>query len=202
MRHALFLTAITLLLFSTGAQADPVIGKPAPDFTAAAADGGKVTLSSYRGHIVVLEWNNPDCPFVRKHYGSGNMQQLQKFARAHGVIWLTVNSGAPGREGHMDAAQARSYIQRKHLTATHYLLDADGVIGRLYGAKATPHMFVIDAQGNLAYMGAIDDKPTSYVSDIATAHNFVRSALEDLLAGRPVAIPSTQAYGCSVKYAD
>ncbi len=184
------------------AEAAPAIGKPAPDFTATAVDGDSVTLSEYKGKIVVLEWNNPGCPFVHKHYDSGNMQKLQSYAVGKGVVWLTINSSASGKQGHMDNALAKDYIDKEKLTATHYILDPAGKIGKLYGAKTTPHMFVIDAKGNVAYMGAIDDNPTPDPAAVKDAKNYVRAAIDDLLAGKPVAVASTQSYGCSVKYAD
>lgn len=198
LRQALF--ALLAIMPLSVAQAAPEIGKPAPDFTAAAADGSSVPLSASKGKITVLEWNNPGCPFVRKHYESNNMQQLQAYAKEKGVVWYTVNSGAKGKEGYMDAAQAKEYMAKEHMASAHYLLDPEGKIGHLYGAKATPHMFVIDANGTLVYEGAIDSKASADKADIASAKNYVREAIDDLLAGKKIATPSTQAYGCSVKY--
>jgi peroxiredoxin len=192
----------TLLLFPVCAQAAPEIGKPAPDFTATAVDGATVKPSDYPGKIVVMEWNNPLCPFVRKHYDSGSMQKLQAYAREQNVVWLAVNSGGPGKQGNMDTQQAKDYIAHNHLTVTHYILDPKGAIGRLYGAKATPHMFIIDTRGNIAYMGAIDDRPTPDPASLSDANNYVRAAVDSLGAGKSVAVASTQAYGCSVKYGD
>lgn len=190
------------LFVALPAYAAPSIGQSAPDFTATGALSGKsVTLSSYKGQIVVLEWTNPDCPFVRKHYGSNNMQTLEQYARDKNVVWLSINSGAAGREGSMDAAQAKAKTTETHAVVSDYILDADGKIGNLYGAKTTPHMFVIDKNGMLVYMGAIDDKPTANPADIASAHNYVRDAIDSTIAGKPVEVSSTQSYGCSVKYA-
>jgi hypothetical protein len=162
--------------------------------------GKEQSLEQYKGKIVVLEWNNPDCPFVRKHYGSGNMQTLQQYALDKGVIWLSINSGAPGNEGNMDAAQAKAKIAEVGAHETGYIIDDKGTLGHLYGAKATPHMFVIDTGGVLAYAGAIDDKPTADPADIKTADNYVKDAIDALLAGKPVSVAQTRAYGCSVKY--
>ncbi len=198
--HTALLALVALLCLPFSAQALQ-IGTPAPDFDAVSSDGRKVNLSYYRGQPVVLEWHNPECPFVKKHYNSGNMQALQKFARDNGVVWLAVNSGAPGREGSLSAEGAENYRETHKLSVDHYLPDHDGKIGRLYEATATPHMFVIDASGKLAYSGAIDDKPTADPADIPGARNHVRAALNELLTGKPVSIASTQAYGCSVKYA-
>jgi hypothetical protein len=139
---------------------------------------------------------------VKKHYDSGNMQKLQSYARDKGVVWLTINSGAPGREGNMNSGEAMEYRAAHHLTATHYLLDPEGTVGKLYGAKTTPHMFVIDATGTLAYMGAIDDKPSPDTASLTGADNYVKDAIDSLLAGQKVATQSTQSYGCAVKYAD
>ncbi len=195
-------TFVPLALLAVSAQAAPGIGKPAPDFTGTDAAGFVVTLSDFQGKIVVLEWSNPGCPFVHKHYDSGNMQALQSYATSKGLVWLTINSSAPGKQGHMDAALAKDYIAKNKVAATHYILDPEGKIGRLYEAKTTPHMFVIDANGTLAYMGAIDDKPTPDPASVEGAKNYVRAAIDDLLAGKPVATASTQSYGCSVKYGD
>jgi len=178
------------------------IGKPAPGFSGMDYMGKAIKLSDYKGQIVVLEWTNPNCPFVRKHYGSGNMQKLQTYAHEKKVVWLSINSSAPDHEGHLTLDQARALFENTPPLADHYILDSSGKIGTLYGAKTTPHMFVIDKAGNLAYMGAIDDKPTVDKDDIETAHNYVRAAIDSLIAGTPVEVFSTQSYGCSVKYAD
>jgi peroxiredoxin len=202
MRPLHFALSALLLLAPAGAFALPEVGKPAPEFTATAVDGAAVKPADFAGKIVVMEWNNPGCPFVHKHYDSSNMQKLQAYAAGKGVVWLTVNSSGPDRQGNMTVDQAKDYIAKQKMTVTHYILDPEGKIGRLYGAKSTPHMFVIDAKGNIAYMGAIDDQPSPALSTIEGANNYVRTALDNLLAGKPVQNASTQAYGCSVKYAD
>lgn len=198
-----YLLAALFFLHATIALAAPEIGKPAPDFNVADHTGKPAKLSGYKGKTVVLEWHNPECPFVKKHYGSGNMQALQSNARSeHGVVWIMVNSGAVGKQGHMTPEQASAFLENNKLKADHYIVDADGAIGKLYDAKTTPHMFVVDKEGNLAYMGAIDDKSSADPADIAGARNHVRAALEELAAGKPVTVASSQSYGCSVKYAD
>ena len=201
-RHLQVVLSALFLLAPLNANAAPAIGQPAPDFTAMAVDGAKVKPSDYVGKVVVVEWNNPGCPFVHKHYDGGNMQALQAYATGKGVVWLAINSGGPGREGNMTNAEAKEFISAQKLVVTHYILDPEGNIGRLYGAKSTPHMFVIDAKGNIAYMGAIDDKPTPDPQSLKGADNYVRDAIDALLAGKPVAVASTQSYGCSVKYAE
>jgi len=197
-----FLCALALFLVPSAAGALPEIGKAAPDFAAKDITGADVNLAKYKGKIVVLEWNNPLCPFVKKHYNSNNMQTLQSESQDKGVVWIAVNSGGAGKEGAMTAEEAKEYVSYKKLSVSHYLLDPEGKIGHLYGAKTTPHMFVIDAAGKVAYMGAIDDKPTPDPAAIDGAKNYVREAIRSLQAGKPVATSSTQAYGCSVKYAD
>lgn len=176
------------------------VGKPAPAFAVKDIAGREQSLAAYKGKVVVLEWNNPGCPFVHKHYDSGNMQSLQGDAKKRGIVWLTVNSGAEGRQGNMTPQQAREWLSKEKAHPTAYILDPEGTLGRLYGATATPHMFVIDAKGVLAYAGAIDDIPSFDKADIKTAHNFVKAAVDSLLAGRPVEVASTKVYGCSVKY--
>jgi peroxiredoxin len=198
MLRLLFTAA--LLCLPLAAEASPRIGAPAPDFTGISETGEPVALSSYKGGIVVLEWHNPNCPFVRKHYGSGNMQKLQTEAHDDGITWLTINSNSPSREGSLTPAQATQYIKEHGMRVTHYIVDPEGTIGRLYGAKSTPTMAVIDKDGTLVYLGAIDDKPTANQSDIPIAQNYVRAALVSLKTGTPIAVTSTQAYGCSVKY--
>jgi len=188
-----------LLAASQWAHADAKIGQPAPSFTATDANGKTVSLADFKGKTVVLEWNNPECPFVRKHY-SGNMQQQQAAARAQNVVWLTVNSSAAGKQGHLDGESARVLIAKTGAKQTDYLLDAEGAIGREYGAKTTPHLFVIDTNGVLRYNGAIDSIASTDVSDIAKATQYVPAALADLLAGREVKVATSKPYGCSVKY--
>lgn len=182
------------------AQAAPEIGKPAPDFSATDLDGKPVKLSDLKGKIVVLEWTNPECPFVHKHYDTGSMQQTQKTATAKGVEWISIVSSAPQREGYMTPEQAKAVLAEKGAAPSAEILDSSGEIGRLYDARTTPHMFVIDAAGTLVYAGAIDDKPTPNPATLEGAKNYVLAALGDLEAGRPVATAQTQPYGCSVKY--
>lgn len=181
-------------------QAQP--GQAAPAFSLKDIHGRTHTLADYKDQLVVLEWFNPECPFVKKHYGPGNMQDLQKEFTAKGVKWLVVNSSAEGKQGHCTPDIAESQIKEKGMAPTAFLLDHDGTVGRAYGAKTTPHMFVIDGKGTLVYNGAIDDNPSPKPEDARTAHNHVRAALEELLAGKAVTKASTQPYGCGVKYAD
>jgi peroxiredoxin len=180
--------------------ATPRPGTPAPLFTAKDIDGGNVNLHDYLGKIVILEWTNDGCPFVGKHYNSGNMQALQQRFTAAGDIWLTIASSAPGEQGYVTAADARADMARWHVAPSDFLLDPDGVVGRLYGARATPTMAVIDPKGVLAYIGAIDDKPSTDLDDVKTAKNYVVAALDELASDKPVSVSATRAYGCSVKY--
>lgn len=196
MKH----TLIALLAAVAMAHAEVEIGKPAPDFTLAGCNGQSVSLSAQKGKVVVLEWVNYGCPFVAKHYDSGNMQKLQKEAADKGVVWFSICSSAPGKQGHMAAADAAKACAEKKTSAAAYLLDEDGAVGKLYGAKRTPEMYVIDANGVLVYHGAIDDKSSTDPKDIAGAKNHVMAAIDDLLAGKSVATPKTTVYGCGVKY--
>ncbi|MDB5457716.1 MAG: alkyl hydroperoxide reductase/Thiol specific antioxidant/Mal allergen [Caulobacter sp.] len=175
---------------------------PAPAFTAVDIDGKPRSLAEFKGKVVVVEFVNEGCPYVRKHY-SGNMQGLQRAARADGVVWLTVASSAPGKQGYFpDGAAAKRWMADKGAQPTTLLLDPESRVATAYQAKTTPHMYVIDRSGALVYQGAIDDKPTPRVEDLPTAKNYVRAALNDLKAGRPVAEPRTQPYGCALKYKD
>ena len=200
--RTLGLLAVSALAAATSpaALAGVAVGQPAPDFSLTDINGQVRKLSDYRGKTVVLEWTNPECPIVRKHYLSGNMPSLQKYAAAGGVVWLAINSGHPGAEGDFAPAQAAQWLSSTGAAPTAYLRDQDGRVGRLYGAKATPHMFVIAADGTLAYAGAIDSIPSADPADIAQATNYVRAALDSLRAGKPVAVASSRAYGCAVKY--
>ncbi len=173
---------------------------PAPAFTARDADGRTRSLAEFKGKVVVLEWVNEGCPYVKKHY-RGNMQATQKAALAQGAVWLSVCSSAPGQQGAVDGAQAKAWLKAHNATPTAFLLDPSGTVGRAYNAKTTPHMYVVDKAGRLVYQGGIDDKPTSKVEDIAGAKNYVLAALADLKAGRPVQAAFSKPYGCSVKYA-
>jgi len=177
------------------------VGAPAPDFKATDSNGRMRQLSEYRGKYVVLEWHNNGCPFTRKHYESGNMQRLQKEWTSRGVIWFTVISSAVGQQGYVTAEQENEYLKRMNAVPTAALLDPQGDVGRLYAAKTTPHMFVINPDGVLIYDGAIDSKSTTDQSDIATATNYVSQALGEAMAGKAVSTPTSRPYGCSVKYA-
>jgi AhpC/TSA family len=175
-------------------------GAPAPGFTAPDISGRMVNLGQYAGQIVILEWTNNGCPFVQKHYDSANMQTLQRRYTQEGTIWLTIASSAPGEEGYVTPAAAKADLARWQAAPTDYLLDPDGVVGRLYDARATPHMVVIDRGGMIAYMGAIDDTPSTRLADVKTAKNYLVAALDEIAAGKPVTVASTRAYGCSIKY--
>ena len=198
-------SALSFALVAGGQEADVVladlpVGKPAPDFRLNDPNGRAVTLSEFRGKTVVLEWSNPDCPSVRKHYDSGNMQKTQADAAAGGAVWLTVNSSAKGKQGHMTPAEAKAFTAAQPSRRAFYLLDPAGVAGRAYGARATPHMYVVNPAGTLVYNGGIDDKPTQDPADIAGARNHVLAALGELKAGKPVSVPTSRPYGCNVKY--
>jgi peroxiredoxin len=190
------------LLATAGAAAQAVVGQPAPAFSAVDANGKPVSLADYRGKHVVLEWVNPGCPFVQKHYNSGNMPSTQKAATSKGVTWLSVASTAKDASHYRAPSELASWVRDKGGAPTATLMDADGKIGRAYGARVTPHMYVIDPQGKLIYAGAIDSKPTANPDDIKTAANYVNQAIGEALAGKPVSQPTTRAYGCSIKYAD
>jgi peroxiredoxin len=192
---------LALTLASSVAFAIAEVGKPAPDFSVTDASGKLRSLAEFKGKTVVLEWNNPDCPFVKKHYNaSTNMQDQQKSATSKEVVWLSINSGAAGKQGHMDGATASAKMTELKAAQSAYLLDSDGKVGQAYGAKTTPHMFVIDAKGTLQYAGAIDSNPSADAADIAGATQYVNVALNEMMAGKPVSTPITKAYGCSVKY--
>lgn len=175
-------------------------GKKAPNFSLTDIDGRTHRLSDYRGHIVILEWTNPECPFVRKHYESGNLPRLQKDAIADGVIWLVINSGRPGAQGDFAPTAVKAWQKEHDSTPTAYLRDQDGKVGKLYEARTTPHMFVIDPNGILIYDGAIDSIRSASQEDIARADNYVTLSLQALASGEPMQPSDTQPYGCSVKY--
>jgi peroxiredoxin len=188
---------------SASAATNLAVGTPAPAFTAMGADGKPVSLSSFRGKTVVLEWTNDGCPYVRKHYdGSSNIPKLQKEATAAGVVWVQILSSAPGTQGHADGPAALKLNQKRGAAPSAVVLDPEGKVGRSYGAAVTPHMYIIDTQGRLVYKGGIDSIPSSNVDDIAKAEPYVRMALADIAAGRPVSKSVTRAYGCTVKYGD
>ena len=198
-RSLIFAFALIAVPTST-ALAQAVPGKPAPAFALTDLDGRKVALAEMRGKYVILEWTNPSCPFVRKHYGSGNMQSLQRRFAAEGVVWLTINSTARSHPEYLKPAELKSWLQQQEAAPTIAALDADGTVGRAYGAKTTPHMYVIDPNGALVYAGAIDDKRSADPADVKTASNFVVQAMNELRAGKPVSSPATPPYGCSIKY--
>jgi peroxiredoxin len=195
------LTMLTAVLFCCSVWAAQV-GVAAPDFTGTNSNGQSVTLSKDRGKFVVLEWHNQGCPYTRKHYESGNMEALQRQWTAKGVVWLTVISSAPGREGYVSATEENDYLKKMQAAPSAVILDPSGQIGQLYGAKTTPHMFIIDPSGKLIYNGAIDDHPTPDQADIKDSRNYISQALTEAMAGKQVSEPVTRPYGCSVKYAD
>lgn len=198
-RTRVFLPVLALFALSAFAVK---VGDQAPDFTGTDSHGQTHKLSDYRGKFVVLEWHNNGCPFTKKHYESGNMQKLQQEWTGKGVIWLTVISSSPGSQGYVTADQENEYLQKMHAGPTAAILDPKGDIGHLYGAKTTPHMFVINPQGQIIYNGAIDDKATTDLSDVNGANNYVSDALQEAMSGKAVAVATTRPYGCSVKYAD
>ena len=193
-------TVIAGLLMTAAAYAAPEIGKPAPDFSAADSNGKPVKLSDYRGKTVVLEWTNDGCPYVKKHYSSNNMQALQKEAAAKGVVWLTIISSAQGAQGYLTGNEVNKLTEARGAAPAAVVLDPEGAVGHLYDARTTPHMFIVNKEGTLVYMGGIDDKATTDIEDIKTAKNYVRAALDELAAGAPIENAITRPYGCSVKY--
>jgi peroxiredoxin len=188
------------LLFAAGAAAAVVSGAAAPGFTLTDVSGKAVRLADYMGKYVVLEWTNPECPFVRKHYSSGNMQSLQKEWGGRDVVWLAINSTNAGHPEFKTPREMGDWVQAQGAAPTATLLDSTSAAGRAYGAKTTPHMFVVDPAGKIVYAGAIDDKRSANPADAKTAHNFVRAALAEATSGKPVTVASTTPYGCSVKY--
>jgi len=194
------ITGMFILAVSSAVHADVTVGDEAPDFVLTDTYGVSHSLSQYEGKFVVLEWLNHDCPFIQKHYRSGNMQHLQNEYTAKGVIWLSINSSAPGKGGNYPPDVANQLSEKVGAAPTAVLLDPEGTVGHLYGAKTTPHMFVINSKQQLIYQGALDDKPSTHPADIESAHNYVRAALDQAMTGKKVAVKSTPAYGCSVKY--
>lgn len=178
----------------------PVVGQAAPEFKAVDTNGKEHALSQYRGKWVVLEWLNHECPYVRKHYDNKAMQALQKKYTDKGIVWLSVVSSAPGNQGHFPNEKANALTKEKGASPNAVLVDASGTVGRMYDARTTPHMFVINPQGTLLYMGGIDDKPTTRAADLKGARPHVDIALQEAMAGKPVSVPTTQPYGCNVKY--
>lgn len=194
------LAVLAVCISTTAAWAAPEIGKPAPAFTAVDSNGKSHALSDFKGKTVILEWTNDGCPYVKKHYGAGNMQKIQKDLTAEGAVWLSVISSAPGKQGHVDGKGANALVAAQGSAPTAVLLDPTGKVGKLYEAQTTPHMYVIDGKGVLRYMGAIDDQPNTDASTIAKARNYVREAFAAVKAGKQVAATATDPYGCSVKY--
>jgi peroxiredoxin len=200
MKHSLSILVLALAATALAHAAGPLVGQPAPDFTLPDAKGDSHALSDYKGKIVVLEWFNDGCPFVKKHYGSGSMQRLQEQARKDGVVWLTIVSSAPGKQGYLEPEQAAAEKEKLGMRSKALLLDPEGKVGRMYEARTTPDMFVINADGVLVYKGAIDDQPTPDPASLKGAKNYVTAALAAVKAGQPVTPAETKSYGCSVKY--
>ena len=195
-----FLVAVILGIFGARICEGVETDRPAHAFELPDTAGKIRSLSEFKGKFVVLEWVNYDCPFVGKHYRSGNMQRLQKEYTQQGVVWLSINSSAPGKQGHFQPERVSVLIKEYGARPSAYLLDPDGAVGRLYGAKTTPHMFVVNPEGAVIYHGAIDDAPSTDVTDIAGAKNYVQSALDEAMSGKNVSVKSSPPYGCSVKY--
>lgn len=193
-------TTLALAVAAGTALAAPEVGQPAPAFTLTDSNGQSHNLADFKGKFVVLEWLNHGCPFVKKHYDSNNMQNLQKEYTGKDVVWLSIVSSAPGKQGHMSPAETNQAKEEKRSAATAVLLDENGTVGQLYGAKVTPELYVINPEGNLIYAGAIDDKKSVDPADVEGATNYVKQALDEALAGQPVSTPKTEPYGCSVKY--
>lgn len=191
---------LSIVALATTSLAAPQVGSPAPEFTGKDSNGQSHKLADFKGKFVVLEWLNHGCPFVKKHYDSGNMQKLQKEFTGKDVVWISVVSSAPGKQGHMSAEETNKAKDEKGAAPTAIILDEDGTIGKLYGATVTPEMFVINPEGVLIYAGAIDDKKSTDPDDVATAKNLVAQALNEALDGKPVSEATSKAYGCSVKY--
>lgn len=194
---ALIATGFSMAAVATAA---PAIGDVAPAFSLLNTDGKPVTLSDFKGKPVILEWTNPGCPFVRGHYDSGNMQATQAKAISQGAVWLTINSGAPGKQGHMSGTQAKTQMAEDGTSPSHYLLDPKGTVGTLYAAKTTPHIYVITPEGRLAYNGAINDRPTAEQDDALAGKNYALAALASVNSGKAPSPATTKPYGCSVKY--
>lgn len=202
MKNLLIATACALLA-GTSLASQPVatVGQPAPAFTAVDTSGKTVSLADFKGRHVVLEWVNPGCPYVQKHYGSANMQGTQREAAAKGVVWLAVNSTATDHVDYKSPAAMAQWMQGHKAAATATLMDIEGKVGRAYGARTTPHLYIVDPKGTLVYAGAIDNKPSPNPADVTTATNHVKVALAETLAGKAVSQATTRPYGCSVKYA-
>lgn len=202
-RRAVMAAAVALgatFLMSANAAAAPAVGQKAPDFVAIDTAGRQHRLSDFAGKYVVLEWTNPGCPFVRKHYGSGNMPATQKSATEQGVVWLAVNSTERAASDYLSPADLEAWMKSQSAAPTAVLMDEDGMIGQAYAARTTPHLFIIDPQGTLIYAGGIDSIPSARVDDIKTATNYVNQALGEAFGGKPISAATTRAYGCAIKY--
>ena len=200
LRRTLF--ALPLLLAAAGAQAAATVGQPAPDITLKDTSGKTVRLSDFKGKHVVLEWTNPGCPFVRKHYDSGNMPATQKDAAGKDVVWLAVNSTEKASGDYLEPAKLSSWLKERQSVPTAILMDEEGTAGRAYGARTTPHMYIVNPQGQLIYAGGIDSIASAKVDDIPRATNYVKTGLAEALAGKPLTAATTRPYGCSIKYKD
>jgi peroxiredoxin len=200
MKKTSLIAIVCLTAATLSAAESPKVGSIAPDFKLTDPKGATHSLSDFKGKYVVLEWFNPECPFVKKHYGSGNMQKLQQEYASKGVAWMSIDSSAAGKEGHLTPEAASRQIADWKMNSTTLLLDVNGKAGQAYGAKNTPHMFIINPDGRIVYEGAIDSKATANPKDIASATNYVKVALDESIAGKPVSNPNTKPYGCSVKY--
>jgi peroxiredoxin len=194
------LLIVPALLVAAAAQAVPSVGQPAPDFTLKDASGKAVKLSDFRGKVVVLEWTNPGCPYVRKHYDSGNMAATQQEAAAKGAVWLSINSTGKASSDYLEPAKLVAWQKERKVQPTATLMDEEGSAGKAYGARTTPHMYIVDAQGRLAYAGGIDSIPSANPADIPKAVNYVKQAVGEAAAGKPVSQATTRPYGCSIKY--
>jgi len=198
LTQTMLLSLLAAISLTTHAAVN--VGQPAPDFTGVDSNGKQHSLSQYKGKTVVLEWTNHDCPYVKKHYNSGNMQALQKDAIANGVVWLSIISSRPGKQGHVSGKQANELTASRNASPTAVILDENSEIGLLYGAKTTPHMYIVDKTGQLVYMGGIDNTPSKDEDDIPKSKNYVSVALDEMAAGQAIKESITRPYGCSVKY--
>ena len=198
LSQTMLLSLLAAISLTTHAAVN--VGQPAPDFTGVDSNGKQHSLSQYKGKTVVLEWTNHDCPYVKKHYNSGNMQALQKDATANGIVWLSIISSRPGKQGHVSGKQANELTASRNASPTAVILDESSEIGLLYGAKTTPHMYIVDKSGQLVYMGGIDNTPSKDEDDIPKSKNYVRTALDEMAAGQAIKESITRPYGCSVKY--
>jgi peroxiredoxin len=202
-RRAVMAAAVALgatFLMGSNAIAAPAVGQPAPDFVAVDTGGKQHRLSDFAGKFVVLEWTNPGCPFVRKHYGSGNMPATQKAATEKGVVWLAINSTERAAGDYLKPPALDAWMKEHSAAPTAVLMDEDGIIGQAYGARTTPHLFIIDPKGVLVYAGGIDSIASARVEDIKTATNYVNQALGEAYGGRPISVAASRPYGCSIKY--